>query len=353
MTAVLPAPRRTVVRLDRPRVSGVVFVRLTIVCLVLTVLTAVALCVSLALGDYPVSLPHVVQALFGKGDETEVLIVRDLRLPRAVTGLLVGMCFGAAGALFQSMARNPLASPDIIGITEGASTAAVAGIVLGFGANVGRPLLAFGGGLATALLIYFLAWKRGTTGYRIVLVGIGISAVCAALTDYLLLKAQIFQVQQALVWLVGDLNARGWEDVRLLLVAMAFLLPISLAAGYRLNALELGDDAALGLGVRVQLARLYLMLAGVGLVSFATCVAGPIAFVSLMAPQVAVRLAGLARPPLLASALTGALLVVVADTVAQHAFPSVSLPVGVVTGVIGGPFLLWLLVRTNSVGSGG
>lgn len=343
---------RTTFRLTRPAVSGVVRPRLLLCCVGITALLFVLCCVGIATGDYPVSPLRVVPALFGAGDAGQVFIVQELRLPRALTAVLAGAAFGVSGAIFQTITRNPLASPDMIGINAGATTAVVAGIVLG-GGGLALPPLGLAGGLATAGLIYLLAWRRGATGYRIVLVGIAVSWMCASATDYLLTRAQLTEAQSAVGWLVGNLNGRGWETVRPLTAAVLVLLPAAILLGRWTRTLHLGDDVARGLGTPVQLARLCLVLVGVALVAFATAATGPVLFVALAAPQIAQRLAGLPAPPVVASALTGALMVTASDLVARWLIPDVDLPVGVVTGALGATFLLWLLVRTNRAGSGG
>lgn len=334
-------------------VATVVRVRPLVVCLVLGALAAAAFCFAIATGDYPISLGLVLRELSGSTDYQTWFVVNQLRLPRAWTGFLVGAAFGVSGAVFQTVTRNALAAPDVIGITEGAGTAVVAGIVLGFGAGLGTQTLGLLGGLLCALTIYLLAWKRGTTGYRIILVGIGVSAICTSLTDFLMTQAYLFEAQQAMGWLVGNLNARGWEHVRPVGAALGVLLPVLLVLNRWLRTLQLGDDLAAGLGVPVHRARLALMLAAVGLVAFATAAAGPVLFVGLVAPQIAQRLAKAAAPPLIASGLAGALMVLVSDILAQRLTSGAQLPVGVVTGALGAPFLLWLLVRTNRVGTGG
>ncbi|WP_030171585.1 FecCD family ABC transporter permease [Spirillospora albida] len=344
---------RTAVRLARPRASMILRPRLVLTCAGLAAATFLVLCYCLATGDYPLGLGEVIPALWGGGDQGTVLIVRTLRLPRALIGLLAGAAFGMSGAVFQTLTRNPLASPDMIGITQGAGTAVVAGIVLGVGAGLGTQTLGLGGALLTALLIYALAWNRGTTGFRIVLVGIGVNWVFVGATQYLIVKAKVYQAQQAVGWLVGNLNGRGWESVRPLAIALAVLVPVMLLLSPWLRSLQFGDQVAGGLGVPVQRARLALLCAAVGLVAFATAAAGPVAFVALAAPQIALRLAGTPRPPLTASALCGALIVLGCDLTAQRLFADLELPVGVVTGVLGAPFLLWLLVRANRSGTGG
>lgn len=251
------------------------------------------------------------------------------------------------------MTRNPLASPDMIGLTEGAGTAVVAGIVLGWGGGLGTQALGLFGAFATALIVYALALRHGASGYRIILVGIGVSWMCTSATDYLLARGQRFEAEAALGWLVGNLNGRTWSQVTLLGSAMAVLVPAALAMSRWLRTLQLGDDVAAGLGTPVRSARFLLMLVGVALIAFGTAAAGPVAFVALAAPQIAQRLAGTAYPPPAASGLTGALVVLGSDLIAREAIPGTELPVGIVTGVIGAPVLLWLLIRANRAGSGG
>lgn len=340
-------------RLTMPPVSGVLRPRLVVLCMVLGVGTFLLFCWGLTIGDYPIAFADVVRALGGSGDPGTVLVVQDLRLPRALVGLLAGIAFGVSGALFQTMTRNPLASPDMIGLTQGAGTAVVAGIVLGWDGGLGTQSLGLFGALATALLVYLLAWRRGTTGYRIILVGIGVSWMCASATDYLMAKGGRFEAQAALGWLVGNLNGRTWGETRPLAVALAVLLPTALLLGRLLRTLQLGDDIATGLGTRVQSVRLAVLLTGVGLIAFATAAAGPVAFVALAAPQIAQRLARTAWPPTVASGLTGALVVLGGDLIARTLVPGTELPVGIVTGVLGAPILLWLLVRADRAGSGG
>ncbi|MFD5635271.1 FecCD family ABC transporter permease [Streptomyces sp. NPDC127077] len=340
-------------RLAVPPVSGVLRPRLVALCSVLSVGTFLLFCWGLTIGDYPIGFADVVRALGSSGDPGTVLVVQDLRLPRALVGLLAGTAFGVSGALFQTMTRNPLASPDMIGLTQGAGTAVVAGLVLGWDAGLGTQSLGLLGALATAFLVYLLAWRRGTTGYRIILVGIGVSWMCASATDYLMAKGGRFEAQAALGWLVGNLNGRTWEETRPLAVALAVLLPAALLLGRLLRTLQLGDEVATGLGTRVQLVRLSILLTGVGLIAFATAAAGPVAFVALAAPQIAQRLARTAWPPTVASGLTGALVVLGSDLIARTLVSGTELPVGIVTGVLGAPILLWLLVRANRAGSGG
>ena len=226
--------------------------RTVVVSIGLGVAIFVTFCVSISVGDFPIPLRDVVPAIFGYGNEDADFIVRTLRLPRALTGLLVGAAFGLSGAIFQSLARNPLASPDIIGITSGASAAAVFMIVVVGGSYLQVSVGAFVGALLTALAIYVLAWKRGVSPYRLVLVGIGVAAMLASVTAYLLTRAEIFDAQRATVWLTGSLNGRSWDHVRPLAIALAVLVPAVLVLSRPLRAMQLGDDTATGLGVAVE-----------------------------------------------------------------------------------------------------
>ena len=338
------------VRIRRGRVTGQA--RTLTVCGVLAAVGFLFFCLSVSLGDFRIPLSEVVPAVFGAGDPAAEFIVGELRLPRALTGALVGTAFGLSGALFQAMARNPLASPDFIGITSGASLAAVFGIVVLHVSGTALVLAALLGALASAAAIYLLAWRRGVSSYRLVLVGIGVAAAVDAGTAYLLTKARIYDVQSALIWLAGSLNGRTWDDVRPLALAMLVLVPFTLSRGRSLGLLMLGDETAAGLGLRVERSRLLIVLAAVALAAVATAAAGPIEFVALLAAPIARRLVG-SPTALVASGLVGAVLVLGADLAARELLPTTQLPVGVVTGIIGAPYLLWLLARSNRVGSGG
>ncbi|MBC3191445.1 iron chelate uptake ABC transporter family permease subunit [Pseudonocardia sp. C8] len=329
------------------RVRPVVVFALSAVVLVL------AAAVNLGRGDYPIAITDVLLTLFGGGDAGQQLVVLELRLPRTLVGALVGAALAVSGGIFQSIARNPLASPDIIGIQAGASAAAVFVIVLGGGtagvgglfASLGIPLAALAGGLLGAVVIYLLAWRRGIQGFRLVLVGIGVNAVLIAAVHWLLTVAQIYQAAQAQVWLTGSLNARSWNEVLPLAGTMLVLVPASLVLVHVLGALRYDDDTARGLGVRVDRSRTALLLVAVVFASVATAAAGPIAFVALVTPQIAQRLCRTGTPPLAVSMVLGAALTVLADLIARTALGSVELPVGIVTAVLGAPYLLYLLAR--------
>ena len=327
--------------------------RMVLVCALIAAATFLLTCVSLGRGDYPLSVPQVVEVLFGGGARLDRFIVFDLRLPRAVGALVVGAALAVAGAITQSLSRNALASPDILGITAGAGAAAVALIVLTGGgslvgvlATLGLPLAALAGALLTASVIYVLAWRNGVEGFRLVLIGIGINAMLLALTNWMLVSADINDVSRAQVWLTGSLNGISWNQVLPAALVLLVLGAWATVASFTVGALRLGDDTARSLGVRLQTQQALLLIIACTLAAVATAAAGPVGFVALAAPQIAVRLVKSAGPPIVASALTGALLVVGADLIARTILP-VPLPVGLVTSALGGPFLLYLLVRSN------
>lgn len=344
-------PGRAALRLGP--LSGVWRPRPMVVTLAGLVVLVLATALNIGRGDYPLGVGEVLRALAGGGDSAARFIVLDLRAPRSLTGALVGAGLAVAGAITQAVARNPLASPDFLGITTGAAAAAVAVIVLGgtYGAvsgplsEVGVPLAALAGGLLTAAVIYLLAWRDGIHGYRFVLIGVGVHAVLLATIYWLLVSGDVTDTARALVWLNGSLNGRGWEHVGPVALAMLVLLPAALLLAFVLGALQLSDDTARGLGIRVDAARGALTLVAVGMAAVATAGAGPIAFVGLVTPQIAMRLARTARPPLLCSAVLGAALVVLADLLSRTAFGTVGLPVGIVTAVLGSPYLLYLIAK--------
>ncbi|GAA0364362.1 iron chelate uptake ABC transporter family permease subunit [Micromonospora gifhornensis] len=299
-------------------------------------------------GDYPMSPADVLRTLTGGGSPAEDFIVTQLRLPRLVTALAVGAALGLAGAVFQALVRNPLGSPDVLGFTQGAATGALIVVVVG-GSSAALAGAAAIGGVLTGLLIYLVAWRRGLHGYRLVLVGIGVSAILTGVNGYLLTRAPLMEAARAMLWLTGSLDGRGWSDAAPLLAALAVTVPVLLACGPALRMTELGDDAATGLGVPVPRLRMLLLATAVILVSLSAAAAGPVSFVALTAPHLARRLTRAPGTNLLPAAIIGALIIVVGDQVALRAFPS-QLPVGVVTGVLGGGYLVWLLATQRRAG---
>ncbi|MFF3598620.1 FecCD family ABC transporter permease [Kitasatospora indigofera] len=305
---------------------------------------------ALGSGDYPIAPADVLRTLTGGGSPAEDFIVNQLRLPRVVTALLVGAALALSGALFQSLVRNPLGSPDILGFTQGAATGALVVVVAG-GSSLALAGGAVAGGLLTGVLIYALAWRGGVHGHRLVLVGIGTAAILTGVNGYLLTRAQLMDAARAVLWLTGSLDGRGWQDAWPLLAATAVLVPVVLlGCGRALRMIEMGDDAASGLGIRVEPVRLTLLASAVLLASLAAAAAGPVSFVALTAPQLTRRLARAPGPNLLASMCTGAALLVTADWAAQRLFTGHQLPVGVVTGVLGGGYLVWLLATERRAG---
>ncbi len=354
-----PAPRRRVrlpgelvLRSERLGISLRTDPRAIVVTAVIVALTAVVFAWSISVGDFSVPIRNVVEVLLGGGEGGSVFIVRELRLPRALLGVTVGAAFGVAGALFQRIADNPLASPDVIGINSGAAATAAAVIILWHGTSSQVTLGALAGGIGAAALVYLLSYRSGISGYRLVLIGIGISAIGRALTNYLLAKAELNDATRAAVWLVGSLNGRSWSDLRPVLIATIVLVPLAVALSRQLRMLELGSDTAIGLGTAVHRTQAVMMLIGVLLAALATAAAGPIVFVSLVAPQIAKRLTGVRTVGLLPAAAVGAFLLIASDLVARRLFAPTELPVGIITGVLGAPFLLYLLARGNRIGRG-
>jgi iron complex transport system permease protein len=321
------------------------------VCIALAAATLALGAWSISVGDFPIPLGDVLATLLGRGSEDAAFIVGTLRLPRMLTGVLIGAAFGMSGAVFQSLARNPLGSPDIIGFTAGAAVGAVSMIVL-FGAGaVAVSIGAVAGGLLTALLVYVLAWRRGLQAARLVLVGIGIGFAASAVNDYLLTRADIEDATRATVWLTGSLNGRDWDHVVTVAAALAALGPVVVVLQRRLDRLELGDDAAAALGVPVGRSKLLLVLAGTALAALAVAAAGPVAFVAFVAGPIARRLTRSPGACIVPAAFVGALVVVAADLAARRVFAPTELPVGIATAVMGAPFLLWLLSRQIRTGA--
>ena len=342
------APGMSAVRRVRHRLRR----RSVVVSVGLLAALAVLFVLSLLVGDFAMSVGDVFASLTGHGTRATDFIVHTLRLPRVVTGMLVGLCFGLSGAIFQSLIRNPLASPDIIGITSGASASAVLAILLLGLSGFVVSLFAFVGALVTALVIYVLAWRQGIAGYRLVLVGIGVAAVLISVIDFLMTRAEVYDAQVALLWLTGSLNGASQSTMVPLAVLLVVLGPLTLWAAGSLTGLQLGDETATSIGIEVERSRLLLILFGVALAALATAAAGPVAFVAFVSGPIARRLTRGTGISLVPAALVGALVVTAADFAGQHLLP-VQLPVGVLTAAVGAPYLLYLLVRSNRIGSGG
>ncbi|WP_292836040.1 iron chelate uptake ABC transporter family permease subunit [Microbacterium sp.] len=316
---------------------------------VLSGLTIALFGLSLTIGSTFYSPADVVRVILGEQVPAASFTVGTLRLPRAVTALLTGVGFGIAGVVFQTLLRNPLASPDIIGISSGASAAAVFGIVVLSLSEGAVSALALTGALATALVIYVLSHRGGFAGTRLILTGIGIAAMLNAMVTFVLSRAAAWDLQAAMRWISGSLNGANWTTVVTLALGCAVLAPLLISQSRALSILHLGDDSAAALGLRVDRTRIILIICAVGLLAFATAAAGPIAFVAFMAGPIAVRLVGSGSALVLSAGLVGAVLVMASDLIGQFAFDT-RYPVGVITGVLGGPYLIFLLIRTNRAG---
>lgn len=315
----------------------------------LGLLVGAAYVLSLMVGQTSYSPAEVWHVVLGDVVPGASFTVGELRLPRASLAVLAGGSFGLAGVAFQTLLRNPLASPDVIGISSGASAAAVVGIVVLSLSEAAVSLLAVTAALATALLIYVLSFRDGVVGTRLVLIGIGIAAMLESVVSYLLMRSAAWEVQTAMRWLTGSLNGATWATVTPLALAAVVAVPVLLSRGRDLDLMQLGEDAASALGVRTERTRLVVVVAAVTLLAFATAAAGPIAFVAFLSGPIAARVVGPGGSLMVPAALVGALLVLLADLVGQYAFGT-RYPVGVVTGVLGAPYLIHLLVRTNRSG---
>ncbi|RBM10683.1 hypothetical protein DI005_36515 [Prauserella sp. PE36] len=307
---------------------------------------------ALTVGKLPVSLGEALGMLAGDPGPSGVdYVFWTVRLPRVVTALLVGAALGVSGAILQSLSRNPLGSPDVLGFAGGAATGALLQILLIGGGALAVALSALTGAFVTAAVVYLVAYRRGVPGQRLVLVGIGVGALLLSLNRYLLISAEVDDAFRAAVWLTGSLLDRSWDHVTIATIAVTVLVPASVLLLRRLTLLELGDELSTGLGVPVGRTRLQLFVVAVGLAGAATAAAGPVAFVALAAPHLARRLLRPGGPSVVGSGLVGAVLLLGSDVAAQQVFPTGELPVGVATGVLGGVYLATLLGRRWSRGS--
>lgn len=346
VTHGVPAPSTLdLVRTGRTRRGA----RRRLVIAILAALIVVVFAVSLMVGQTFYTPAEVIGVILGQDVQGASFTVGRLRLPRTVLAVVAGLSFGLAGVTFQTMLRNPLASPDIIGISAGASAAAAFAIITLGLSGTGVSIFAIVAGLGVALLIYALSYKGGAAGTRLILVGIGIAAMLESLTNYVLSRAGQWDLQEATRWLTGSLNGTTWPQVLTALIAFVIFAPLLLSKSGQLGAMQLGDDAAGALGVRVERTRLIVIISAVGLIAFATAAAGPIAFVAFLSGPIAARIIGPNGSLLIPAALVGSLLVLVADLCGQYAFGT-RFPVGVVTGVLGAPYLIYLIVRTNRAG---
>lgn len=316
---------------------------------VLVVIVLVLMACMLIFGNTQYSLDVIVRILLGEEIKGAKFAVMTIRLPRMLAGLLVGISLGIAGNLFQKMLHNPLASPDIIGVSSGSSVAAVFCILILNMSGFGVSLAAVISGLVVTMLVYALSSIGKFSGGRLILIGIGIQAMVNAIISYLLLKANQYEVSGAMRWLSGSLNGVQMKNIPLLAVVVIVFVIVILALQKHLKAMELGDDLAIILGIRVNYIRITLMISAVILIAFSTAVTGPISFVAFLAGPIAQRLVGSGQSNSIASACVGAILVLGGDLIGQFFFTS-RFPVGVITGILGAPYLLILLIQLNRSG---
>ncbi|MFI9174173.1 FecCD family ABC transporter permease [Streptomyces lincolnensis] len=334
-----PSPN-TSVRLHR---------RSALIAAALVLLLALTMAASASLGQTYVS-PTAVWHTLRTGGGPYDLVVGELRVPRIVLGALVGAALGLSGALVQTVTRNPLASPDVIGVGHGAAAATVLALATGAAASPGSlPAVSVAGGLTAAALVYVLAWRHGMQPSRFVLTGVGIGVALSAIVQLYLTDSELEAAEQVKLWLTGSLNGRGWEQAGPLAAVLLLCLPALVWASRAMRPLGLDPETAAALGVRVDRTRLGLTVLGVVLAATATGAAGPIGFVALTAPQLARRVTRTPQLPLLCSALTGSVVLVAADLVARILLPPLEIPVGALTSLVGGPYLLWLLGRRTAV----
>ncbi|MDR7078984.1 iron complex transport system permease protein [Neobacillus niacini] len=324
--------------------------------IVLMIIAFIVFVVSTAIGEMKINPLTVLKVFVGRGPEMETLIISSFRLPRIIIALLVGISLAVAGGILQGMIRNPLASPDVLGITGGASVAVVAFLAMFSDESnaltvsiTWLPLAAFLGAGVVAFLVYFLAWKNGVSPIRLVLIGIGISTLMQALTTLMMIMGPIYQASQANIWITGTVYGSNWSNVATLLPWAVVFLIIAFAAARTINIQELGDEVATGLGGKIQKQRFFLLMISTALIGGSVAFAGGIGFVGLMAPHMARRLVGSSFGALLpASALIGGILVMLADLIGRTMFSPLEIPAGVFTAGIGAPYFIYLLFKTRN-----
>ncbi len=323
------------------------FVKGVLLLVLLAVATLATAIVSLSLGSMAIPVREVVLSLLGRGAETNDMIIMQFRLPRVTAALLVGASMAVAGCLLQGVIRNPLASPDLLGVSGGASVAVVGFMTLFTGISIRWvPLIAIIGAFAAAALNYVLAWKRGVSTMRLVLIGIGVSTAMGALTMFLLISGPAYLAAQVLNWMTGSVYGTNWSHIKALWPWAAIFIPLSLAYAKELNVQSLGEEVARGLGSRLQLSRLVLLLCSVALAGSAVGIAGTISFIGLLAPHIARKLAGQSYLMIIpVSAFAGAIILLLADLAGRMVFQPLDIPAGVFTAGIGAPFFMYLLFR--------
>ncbi|MBD2468786.1 iron ABC transporter permease [Nostoc sp. FACHB-145] len=334
-----------------PTLSFRIDKRVPLMLLCLAGVVVVAMVMNIGRGEYPISPLDIIKTVLGldTGNPDHAFVIYNLRLPRTLVAFMVGVALAISGTIFQGITRNPLADPSIIGINAGASLAAVTVIILFPSAPIYTlPLSAFAGALLMAGLIYSLAWNNGSSPVLFILMGVGLSAIASAFTSLMITFGEIYNVSDALVWLAGSVYGRTWEQVFSLLPWLMIFIPMSLTLARHLNALNLGDDVAKGLGTHVEWQRGLLVLVGVALAGASVATAGMIGFVGLIAPHMGRQLVGPNHEGLIpTAALLGGVLVVMADFLGRTVFAPIEIPCGVVTAAVGAPYFLYLLIRNR------
>jgi len=323
--------------------------RWVLVTSLLAVLAVMLCCAMLLLGSTMYSVQDVIRALAGEQLKGVSFAVNTIRLPRMLAGLLAGFAFGVAGYVFQTMLRNPLANPNVIGITSGSSAAAVFCITVLHASGTVISAASVIAGLATAFLIYLLSRGRSFSIGRLILVGIGIQAMLDAVISYLLLMGAEQDIPAALRWLAGSLNGSQMQELPPLAITVILCTPIVVLLGNHLNILELGEQSASSLGMDTDRTRIALIVSSVFMIAIATATTGPIAFVSFLSGPIAKRLVGVGFSNVIPAGLVGVNLVLAADLIGQFAF-AYRFPVGIITGLLGAPYLIFLLIRMNRKG---
>nr|AAK95842.1 putative cytoplasmic permease PhuD [Photorhabdus luminescens] len=321
-----------------------------VICAMLLLIMVLAL-FSMTIGKFNITIEQIITIFWGPGSgSVSEKIIMDIRLPRVLPAIFVGAALGVSGAVFQSISRNALGSPDVIGFTVGAATGAIIQIVLFDNNAVQIAIAAVAGGTLTAAVVYLLSLKSGAIGgYRLILTGIGVGSVLSALNGLLLVKGNLDNAVMANLWLAGSLNARTWVHVFPVLTGVVLLVPLVLFMTRKLSIIEMGDDIACQLGIRVERVRLIMIFCAVVLAALATGAAGPIAFVALAAPQLVVRLTCSRNMPVISAALMGACLLLSADLLTQLLPLRAAVPIGLMTGLVGGIYLIWLLTRSRQI----
>ncbi|TPE16722.1 iron-enterobactin ABC transporter permease [Pantoea vagans] len=319
--------------------------RIIINALLLLVACGILAFMGLTHGTPSLSLQQLWTLFSGEAARNVQLIVLEWRLPRVTMALLLGAALGVSGAIFQSLLRNPLGSPDILGFNTGAYSGVLVALVLFQQNMAGLTLAALAGGLLTAAVVWLFSWRNGVETFRLIIVGISVRALLMALNSWLIINASLEAALSAGLWSAGSLNGITWAKTLPVTVVLLLALLATGMLARRMRLLEMGDDTACALGVPVERSRVMLMLTGVILTAASTALAGPLSFIALLAPQIARRLCGGVKGALPLAALCGALLLIAADYAAQHLFLPYQLPVGVITVSLGGLYLIALLIR--------